>query len=161
MRISALGGACLLAAGLAALAAALYYDQAHLVQWTHFAPSSNLTRGPVEAETARIFTLLGAILSAFAAAISAGTAVLARLGGRTGQWLLRLTAVVLLVLMLLVAVVLIVGSFTGEEPVAIIDTPWWLLGAEWGALLLAVVGAAVATVELWRFVPHEELVYDE
>ncbi|MER7004696.1 hypothetical protein ABT297_16835 [Dactylosporangium sp. NPDC000555] len=154
MRRSALGGACVLAVGLAALAAGLYYDQAHLMQWTHFAQSSDLTRGPVEAETARIFTLLGAITAAFAAAIAGGSVVLAVLPGRTGVWVLRLTSVLLLVLMLLVAAALLVGSLTGDAPVAIIDTPWWLLTAEWSALALAVAGAGTATTQLWRFVPE-------
>ncbi|WP_433055393.1 hypothetical protein [Dactylosporangium sp. CS-033363] len=153
MRISALGGACVLAAGLAALAAGLYYDQHHLYEWTHFAQSSNLTRGPVEAQTAKIFTLLGAIASAFGAVIAAGSVALARLGGRTGGWVLRLTSVLLLVLMLLVAVVIAIGSVTGEDPVAVIDTPLWLLAAEWAALAVAILGAGVATVQLWRFVP--------
>jgi hypothetical protein len=153
MRISALGGACFLAAGLAALAAGLYYDQLHLYEWTHFAQSSNLTRGPVEAQTAKIFTLLGAIASAFGAVVAAGSVLLARLGGRTGGWVLRLTSVLLLVLMLLVAVVIAIGSFTGDDPVAIIDTPLWLLAAEWAALAVAILGAGVATVELWRFTP--------
>jgi MFS family permease len=154
MRISALGGACVLVAGLAALAAGLYYDQAHLVQWTHFAQTSNVTQGPTEVETARIFTLLGAIASAFAAAVAAGSTVLARLGGRTGHWVLRLIAVLLLVVMLLIAVAVIAGSFTGEAPVAVIETPWWLLTAEWAAVVLAVLGAATTTAQLWRFVPE-------
>ncbi|MGI5246837.1 hypothetical protein [Dactylosporangium sp. CA-139066] len=154
MRISALGGACVLVVGLAALAAGLYYDQAHLVQWTHFAQTSNLTQGPTEVETARIFTLLGAIASGFGAAVAAGSTLLARLGGRTGQWVLRLIAVLLLVVMLLIAVAVIVGSFTGDDPVAVIETPWWLLTAEWGALVLAVLGAGTATAQLWRFVPE-------
>ncbi|HTJ36402.1 MAG TPA: hypothetical protein VL738_24560 [Dactylosporangium sp.] len=153
MRISALGGACVLVVGLAALAAGLYYDQAHLVHWTHFAQSSNLTKGPTEVETARIFTLLGAIASGFAAAIALGSTVLARLGGRTGQWVLRLIAVLLLVLMLLISVAVIVGSFTGDAPVAIIETPWWLLTAEWAAVVVAVLGAGTTTAQLWRFVP--------
>ncbi|WP_426509742.1 hypothetical protein ACPPVO_02765 [Dactylosporangium sp. McL0621] len=156
MRISALAGACVLAAGLAALAAGLYYDQDHIFQWTHFAESSNLTKGPVEAQTAKIFTLIGAIASAFGATVAAGSAALARLGGRTGAWVLRLTSVLLLVLMLLVTVVLVVGSLTGEAPVAIIDTPWWLLSAEWGALILAILGAGTATAQLWRFVPADQ-----
>jgi MFS family permease len=154
MRISALGGACVLVAGLAALAAGLYYDQAHLVQWTHFAQTSNVTQGPTEVETARIFTLLGAIASAFAAAVAAGSTVLARLGGRTGHWVLRLIAVLLLVVMLLIAVAVIVGSFTGEAPVAVIETPWWLLTAEWAAVILAVLGAGTTTAQLWRFIPE-------
>ncbi|MER7273343.1 hypothetical protein ABT369_02690 [Dactylosporangium sp. NPDC000244] len=153
MRISALAGACALAVGLAALAAGLYYDQTHLYEWTHFAQSSNLTRGPVEAQTAKIFTLIGAIASAFGATIAAGSTVMARLGGRTGRWMLRLVSVLLLVLMLLVAVVLVVASISGEPPVAIIETPWWLLTAEWAALGVAIVGAGTATAQLWRFVP--------
>jgi hypothetical protein len=156
MRISALAGACVLAVGLAALAAELYYDQDHIFQWTDFADSSNLTKGPVEAETAKIFTLIGAIASAFGAAVAAGSAALARLGGRTGAWVLRLTSVLLLVLMLLVAVVLVVSSLTGEAPVAIIDTPWWLLTGEWGALAVAILGAGTATAQLWRFVPADQ-----
>ena len=156
MRISALGGACVLVAGLAALAAGLYYDQGHLVQWTHFAPtaSSNLTQGTTELETARIFTLIGAIASAFAAAVAAGSTLLARVGGRTGHWVLRLIAVLLLVVMLLIAVAVIVGSFTGEAPVAVIETPWWLLTAEWAAVVLAVLGAGTTTAQLWRFTPE-------
>jgi hypothetical protein len=156
MRISALGGACVLAAGLAALAAGLYYDQAHVTQWTHFAQTSNLTTGPVELETARIFTLLGAIASAFAATVAAGTAILARLGGRTGHWALRLISVLFLILLLLVTVVLVVASLTGADPVAVIETPLWLLTAEWAALVLAVLGAGIATVQLWRFVPADQ-----
>ncbi|MFI5906164.1 hypothetical protein [Dactylosporangium sp. NPDC051541] len=156
MRISALTGACVLAISLAVLAAGLYYDQAHVYEWTRFAASSNLTKGPVEAQTAKIFTLVGAIASAFGASVAAGGALLARLGGRTGVWVLRLTSVLLLVLMLLVAVVLVVGSLTGEDPVAIIETPGWLLTAEWGALLLAVVGAGISVADLWRFVPAQE-----
>lgn len=151
MRISALGGAWLLVAGLAALGAALYYDQAHVAQWTHFAPASTLTQGPAEAETARIFTLIGAAASGAGAAIAAGSAVLAGLAGRVGRWVLRITAVLLLVLMLLIAAALIVGSFTGGAPVAIIDTPWWLLALEWLALAVAVLGAAAATGRLWGF----------
>ncbi|MEV8513492.1 hypothetical protein [Dactylosporangium sp. NPDC051484] len=153
MRRSALGGACVLVVGLAALAAGLYYDQAHLTQWTHFAESSDLTRGPIEAETARIFTLLGAVTAAFAATIAGGSTVLAALTGRTGVWVLRLISVLLLVLMLLVTAALVVGSLTGDAPVAIIDTPWWLLATQWSALALAVAGAGTATTQLWRFVP--------
>ncbi|WP_432984542.1 hypothetical protein [Dactylosporangium sp. CA-233914] len=154
MRISALRGAYVLAAGLAALATGLYYDQAHVMQWTHFAQTSDLTRGPIEAETARIFTLLGAFASACAATIAAGSALMARLAGRTGDWVLRLTAAVLLVLLLLITVVLIVASFTGEAPVAVVQTPWWLLTAEWAALTVAVLGAGATTLRLWRFVPE-------
>ena len=149
-------GACVLAVGLAALAAGLYYDQAHVYEWTHFAQSSNLTKGPVEAQTAKLFTLVGAIASAFGAAVAAGGALLARLGGRPGVWVLRLTSVLLLVSLLLVAVVLVVAAFTGEDPVAVIDTPVWLLTAEWGALLLAVVGAGASVADLWRFGPAQE-----
>ncbi|MEV6928792.1 hypothetical protein AB0M46_30475 [Dactylosporangium sp. NPDC051485] len=156
MRISALGGACALVVGLAALAAGLYYDQGHLVQWTHFAQTPNVTKGPTELETARVFNLLGSFASAFAALVAAGSTLLARLAGRSGEWVLRLTAVLLLVVLLLVAVAVGVGSFTGGDPVAIIDTPWWLLAAEWGALALAVVGAATATAQLWRFVPETD-----
>ncbi|GAA3274655.1 hypothetical protein Dvina_02705 [Dactylosporangium vinaceum] len=156
MRISALSGACVLAVGLAALAAGLYYDQAHVYEWTHFAQSSNLTKGPVEAQTAKIFTLVGAIASAFGAAVAAGGALLARLGGRAGLWVLRLVTVLLLVLMLLVTVVVVVGSFTGDAPVAVVETPGWLLAAEWGALLLAVAGAGASVADLWRFVPAQE-----
>jgi hypothetical protein len=156
MRMSALGGACVLVLGLVALTAGLYYDQGHLAQWTHFAQTSNLTKGPTEYETARAFTLLGAIASGFAAATAAGSTLLARLGGRTGRWVLRLIAVLLLVVMLLVAMAVIVGSLTGDAPVAVIETPWWLLTAEWGALALAVLGAGTTTAQLWRFVPDSE-----
>jgi MFS family permease len=155
MRNSALGGACAMVVGLAALAAGLYYDQSHLAQWTHFAPSPNLTKGVTQMETARVFTLLGAMASAFAAAIAAGSTLLAGLSDRSGRWVLRLIAVLLLVVMLLIAVAVAVGSFTGEEPVAVIETPWWLLGAEWAALGLAVVGAGTTTAQLWRFVPED------
>jgi hypothetical protein len=156
MRITALRGASGLVLGLAALAASLYYDQAHLVQWTHFAPTSDLTRGPIEVETARAFTLLGATTAAFAAGIAGGSAVLARLAGRVGAWVLRLTVALLLVLMLLIAAAIIVGSVTGDPPVAIIETPWWLLTAEWSALALAIAGAGGATAVLWRFAPEPD-----
>jgi hypothetical protein len=153
MRISALGGGCLAVVGLVALTAVLYYDQAHLMTWTHFAESSNLTKGPVEAETAKVFTLLGAFASGFGAAIAAAGVLMAALGGRTGGWVLRVTSVLLLVLLLLVAAALIVGTFTGDAPVAVIETPVWVLAAEWGAVALAVVGFGTTTAQLWRFTP--------
>jgi hypothetical protein len=153
MRTSALVGAGALVVGLAALAAGLYYDQAHLVQWTHFAQSSNLTKGPTEVETARVFNLLGSIAAGFGAVIALGSTLLGAFAGRAGHWLLRLTSVLLLVVLLLIAVAVAASSFTGDAPVAIIDTPWWLLTAEWSAVALAVTGGAVATAQLWRFAP--------
>jgi hypothetical protein len=155
MRLSALGGSCLLVLGLAVLSGALYYDQAHAAEWTQFAPSSNMMNAPAEAMTAQIFTLTGAIASGFAAVIAAGSALISVTGRAIGHWTLRLTSVLLLVLLLLISAALLVGAFTAGEPAAIISTPPWLLTAECAALALAIFGAGVATVQLWRFVPEQ------
>ncbi|GAA2621825.1 hypothetical protein GCM10010399_61250 [Dactylosporangium fulvum] len=151
MRISALGAACLLVLGLAGLSGALYYDQAHITEWTRFSPSANAMNGPAEVLTAQVFTLVGAIAAGFGALVAGGSALLAVIGPVVGRWALRLVSVVLLVLMLLVAAALTVGALTGDEPAAVIDTPVWLLSAELAALALAVVGAGVATTKLWSF----------
>ncbi|GGM33326.1 hypothetical protein ACFFX1_33470 [Dactylosporangium sucinum] len=156
MRISALSGASLLVLGLAGLAGALYYDQAHAAEWTTYAEHANAINGPAEALTAQVFTLIGAIAAGFGAVISGGSAILAAVGGRIGHWMLRVAAVLILVLLLLVAAALAVGALTGDEPAAIIDTPGWLLTAEIGALMVAVLGAGMTTVNLWRFTPAED-----
>src|SRR5258706_5168412 len=103
MRLSALGGACVLVLGLAVLSGTLYYDQAHAAEWTHFAASSNMMNGPAEALTAQIFTLIGAIASGFGALVGAGSALLSLTNRPVGHWTLRMTSVILLVLLLLCA----------------------------------------------------------
>src|SRR5258706_5596499 len=123
MRLSALGGACVLVLGLAVLSGALYYDQAHSAQWTHFAPSSNMMNGPAEAMTAQIFTLIGAIASGFAALIAACSALISLTSRAVGHWTLRLTSVLLLVLLLLVSAALLVRAFTGHAAAAVLSTP--------------------------------------
>lgn len=157
MRISALGGAWLLVLGLAALSGTLYYDQANIAGWTSYQPSSNAMNGPAEALTAQIFTLIGAFASAAVASLVLVCALLFATGRKLGHWALRLTAVLAFVLLALVSVVVVVASLSGDTPTALIDTPWWLLLAEWAAVLLALLGAGITTSALWQFTPEAEV----
>lgn len=151
MRILALRGAWLLVLGLAALSGTLYYDQANLAAWTTYATSTNAMSGPAEALTAQIFTLIGAGASAVVAVLVTLCALLFATGKTVGHWALRLTAVLTLVLLALVAMVVVVASLTGDTPTALIDTPLWLVAAEWAAVALALLGAGIATSTLWQF----------
>ncbi|MEV4133901.1 hypothetical protein AB0J72_17250 [Dactylosporangium sp. NPDC049742] len=153
MRTSALRGAWLLVLGLAALSGTLYYDQANVAAWTSYVASTNAMSGPAEVFTAQIFTLIGALASASAASLVAVCALLFATGRTFGHWALRLTVVLTLVLLSLVAVVVVVATLTGDPPAAVIDTPIWLLAAEWLAVLTALAGAAITTSTLWGFTP--------
>lgn len=151
MRISALGGAWLLVLGLAALSGTLYYDQANIADWTSYRPSSNAMNGPAEALTAQIFTMIGAFASAAVASLVLVCALLFATGRKLGHWALRLTVVLTFVLLSLVAMVVVVEALTGDASVAVIDTPAWLLLAEWGAVAIALLGAGITTATLWQF----------
>jgi hypothetical protein len=151
MRSSALRGAWLLVLGLAVLSGTLYYDQKNIAGWTTYAESSNAMNGPAEALTAQIFTLVGAVAAAAVAVLVTLCALLFATGRTVGHWALRLTAVLTLVLLSLVAMVVVVASLSGEPPSALIATPWWLLLAEWVAVTAALVGAAVTTSVLWSW----------
>ena len=153
MRSSALRGAWLLVLGLAGLSGTLYYDQANIAAWTTYEASSNPMNGPAEALTAQIFTLIGAFASAAVASLVLVCALLFATGRRLGHWALRLTVVLTFVLLALVAMVVVVASLTGDAPAALIDTPMWLLLAEWGAVGLALLGAGITTATLWQFTP--------
>jgi hypothetical protein len=155
MRTSALRGAWLLLLGLAVLSGTLYYDQANIAGWTSYQPSSNAMNGPAEALTAQIFTLIGAFAAAAVASLVLVCALLFATGRRLGHWALRLIAVLAFVLIALVAVVVTVGSLTGAAPTAVIDTPVWLLLAEWAAVVVALLGAGITTTALWQFAPDE------
>ncbi|MET7422228.1 hypothetical protein [Dactylosporangium sp. NPDC005555] len=154
MRISALRGAWLLVLGLAALSATLYYDQANIAAWTTYIASSNAMNGPAEALTAQIFTMVGAVASAAVAVLVTLCALLFATGRSVGHWALRLTVVLTFVLLSLVAMVVVVATLTGEPPTAVIDTPLWLLLAEWAAVVTALVGAGITTSTLWQFTPE-------
>ncbi|GAB3868565.1 hypothetical protein ACFPIJ_24625 [Dactylosporangium cerinum] len=154
MRTSALRGAWLLVLGLAVLSGTLYYDQSNIAGWTRYEASSNMMNGPAEALTAQIFTLIGAFAAAAVASLVLVCALLFATGRRLGHWALRLTAVLAFVLIALVAAVVTVGSLTGEPPTAVIDTPVWLLLAEWAAVAVALLGAGITTATLWQFTPE-------
>ncbi|WP_327006713.1 hypothetical protein OHA72_05255 [Dactylosporangium sp. NBC_01737] len=155
MRTSALRGAWLLVLGLAALSGTLYYDQANIAVWTSYKPSSNAMNGPAEALTAQIFTLIGAFAAAAVGSLVLVCALLFATGRKLGHWALRLTVVLTFVLLSLVAMVVVVASLTGDAPTALIDTPAWLLLAEWAAVGTALLGAGITTSTLWQFTPAE------
>ena len=112
--------------------------------------------GPAEAFTAQIFTLIGAFASAAFASLVLVCALLFATGRRLGHWALRLTAVLTFVLIALVAMVVVVASLTGDAETALIDTPVWLLLAEWAAVATALLGAGITTSTLWQFTPDTE-----
>jgi hypothetical protein len=156
MRSSALRGAWLLVLGLAGLSGSLYYDQANIAAWTSYEASSNAMNGPAQALTAQIFTLIGAFAAAAVAVLVTVCALLFATGRRLGHWALRLTVVLTFVLLALVAMVVVVASLTGEAPTAVIDTPVWLLLAEWAAVAVALLGAGITTTTLWQFTPDAD-----